>query len=65
MFDLRRYIEDRILALNVKSVSNIDLDTYTDDRFFSCRAAYHQGEQDFGGHLACISLKRTDMPKFL
>jgi hypothetical protein len=56
-FDLRDYVKNCLTRLGLKSVSLIDQDTYSDERFFSCRRARHQGESDFGGHLSCIGLK--------
>ncbi|OGT58082.1 MAG: hypothetical protein A3F43_04215 [Gammaproteobacteria bacterium RIFCSPHIGHO2_12_FULL_42_10] len=56
MFDLPAYVADRLVQLGLKSVGQTGIDTYTDERFFSCRRAYHQGEDDFGCHFSCIGL---------
>jgi YfiH family protein len=58
MFDLRGYVRKRLKGLGLKFVGDIEIDTYKDEkRFFSYRRATHKGEEDFGGHLACICLK--------
>lgn len=58
MFDLLGYVSDKLLKLNLKSVTAIGLDTYSnEDKFFSCRRSAHRGETDFGGHLSCIYLE--------
>lgn len=56
MFDLPGYVTGRLNSLNLKSIESIGLDTYNDERFFSCRRAFHRGEDDFGGHFSCIFL---------
>ncbi len=57
LFDLPGYVKSRLSALQLADISTAcTFDTYTDPRFFSCRRAAHQGESDFGGHLACIGL---------
>ncbi len=58
MFDLPGYVKDCLVRLNLKSIGLVGIDTYTDDRFFSCRRSYHQGEDDFGGHFSTIGLKK-------
>lgn len=57
-FDLLAYVKDRLLILDLKRVSSeIAFDTYNnEDKFFSCRRAFHRGETDFGGHFSCIGL---------
>lgn len=59
LFDLPRFVKDRLLRLNLKQVSTaVTHDTYSDEkRFFSCRRAYHRQEPTFGGQLSCIFLK--------
>lgn len=56
-FDLRGYVSDRLVCLGLKSINCVDIDTYSDEQFFSCRRSYHQGESDFGGHFSCIYMK--------
>ncbi len=57
-FDLLGYVRERLERCNLKFISSkAALDTYADERFFSCRRALHKGQQDFGGHLSCIYLK--------
>lgn len=57
LFDLPGYVKARLININIKSVSSIGIDTYTNEDFFSCRRSRHQGESDFGGHLSFISIK--------
>jgi YfiH family protein len=57
-FDLLGYVAKRLAGCNLKFISSeAAFDTYSDDRFFSCRRALHKGQNDFGGHLSCIYLK--------
>lgn len=57
MFDLLGYVQMCLTLLNIQSIRHLGIDTYTDERFFSCRRSYHLGEDDFGGQLSCIGLK--------
>lgn len=57
MFDLPGYVIGCLKYLGLKSIHSIGIDTYTDERFFSCRRSFHQEEDDFGGHFSCIFLK--------
>jgi YfiH family protein len=55
LFDLLEYVKTRLSKLNLKFISSeIATDTYSDERFFSCRRALHKGESCFGGHFSCI-----------
>ncbi|KTD03669.1 peptidoglycan editing factor PgeF [Legionella feeleii] len=57
LFDLPGFVERCLVNLHLKSIGQMGIDTYTDKRFFSCRRAYHAGEDDFGGNFSCILLK--------
>ncbi len=58
LFDLRQFVKNQLLALNLKHVSTNLIDTYSDEkRFFSYRRTTHRKETDFGGHFSCILLK--------
>ncbi|HSW71448.1 MAG TPA: peptidoglycan editing factor PgeF [Gammaproteobacteria bacterium] len=57
MFDLSGFVEGCLVRLGLRTVGQIGVDTYSDERFFSCRRSYHAGEDDFGGHFSCICLK--------
>ncbi|WP_019216585.1 peptidoglycan editing factor PgeF [Legionella tunisiensis] len=57
MFDLPGFVDGCLINLRLKSIGHIGIDTYTDKRFFSCRRAYHAGEDDFGGNFSCILLR--------
>lgn len=57
LFDLRNYVKNKIIELNVVNISAIETDTYSDEkRFFSYRRTTHRKETQFGGHFACIYL---------
>lgn len=55
LFDLLGFVKNHLECLNLKQITTIGLDTYTnEDLFFSCRRATHRNEDDFGGHFSCI-----------
>ena len=55
MFDLQQFVKNKLYKLGLKSVTSIDLDTYTNEAlFFSYRRSYHKGDSDYGGHLSCV-----------
>jgi polyphenol oxidase len=57
MFDLPRYLEDRLRAEGAGTVVNLSLCTFSDERrFFSYRRATHRREQDYGRLISAISL---------
>lgn len=57
MFDLPRYLEDRIRAEGVGRVANLSLCTFSDEqRFFSYRRATHRRENDYGRLISAIAL---------
>lgn len=57
MFDLARYLEDRLRSEGVGSVVNLSLCTFSDEqRFFSYRRATHRGEKDYGRLISAIAL---------
>lgn len=58
LFDLRGYIKNSLIHLGIKSISEIALDTYTnEDLFFSYRRRTHRKEPHNGCQLAAIYLK--------
>lgn len=58
LFDLRHFVQNQLLQLQLGDVSAIELDTYTnEEQFFSYRRTTHRQESDFGGHFAAIYLK--------
>jgi len=58
MFDLPRFLSDRMKAMGVGQVLDLGFCTYADDRrFFSYRRATHRGERDYGRLLSAIVLK--------
>ena len=57
LFDLGGYIRHRLKALDLATVEDLDLDTYSDEtRFFSYRRATHRNEADYGRLIAAIAL---------
>ncbi|MGE3319329.1 MAG: peptidoglycan editing factor PgeF [Candidatus Berkiella sp.] len=59
-FDLKGFIRQRLEALRIHLIEDMDLDTYHQEAlFYSCRRAFHRGQPDFGGHLACLYFKKV------
>jgi len=57
MFDLPRYLEDRLKREGAGRVVNLSLCTFADEsRFFSYRRATHRGEKDYGRQISAIAL---------
>ena len=57
MFDLPKYITDRLRAFGVGKVADTGLCTYTREAdFFSYRRATHRSETDYGRQIAAIRL---------
>jgi polyphenol oxidase len=57
MFDLPNFCARILKEQAVKSVNNIDIDTYSNsDQFFSFRKTTHKGEKEFGGQFSGIML---------
>ncbi len=57
MFDLPRYLTDRLTREGVANVHDLGLCTYSDEaRFYSYRRATHRGEQDYGRLISVIAL---------
>jgi len=54
LFDLRGFINDELLSLNVKNIENVNVDTFSQsENFFSYRRSIVKGEKDYG---RCISV---------
>ncbi|MDX2312921.1 MAG: peptidoglycan editing factor PgeF [Gammaproteobacteria bacterium] len=57
MFDLSKYVTDRVEAAGVAGVERLPLDTYTlEQDFFSYRRATHRQESDYGRQVSAIAL---------
>jgi YfiH family protein len=57
MFDLPRYIVERLLLARVGTIQDLGVDTYGDEeRFFSYRRSVHRNEPDYGRLVAAIAL---------
>ncbi len=57
MFDLSKYVSQRVEAAGVARVDHLALDTYSCEQdFFSYRRATHRGESDYGRQVSTIAL---------
>ncbi|MEL6783430.1 MAG: peptidoglycan editing factor PgeF [Pseudomonadota bacterium] len=56
MFDLSRYIVDRLAKASVGASDMVDVCTYASEDFFSYRRTTHRGEPDYGRQLSAITL---------
>ena len=58
LFNLRKYVNDKLIKLNVK-IDNVYHDTFRDkSRFFSYRRSQKLGENDYGRCISIISLTK-------
>ncbi len=58
LFNLRKYVNDKLIKLNVK-IDNVYHDTFRDkNRFFSYRRSQKLGENDYGRCISIISLTK-------
>ena len=56
-FDLRKYVNFKIIKFDIKHIENIDLDTYAKkEDFFSFRRSRKLGEKDYGRCISTIGL---------
>lgn len=59
LFDLPRYVGQRLEATGIGEFALTDLCTYSDEeRFFSYRRSVHRGEPDYGRLISAIALTR-------
>lgn len=57
-FDLPAYVESQLKIAGLKSVGNVQMDTYSDaETFFSYRRSCHKNEPDYGRNLSVIAIK--------
>lgn len=56
MFDLAGFIRARLEAAGILMIDDVDVDTYSDERFFSYRRTTHRKEPDYGRHVHAIVL---------
>jgi len=57
MFDLKSYIENRLLEIGVGQIIKTEYDTCGDEtNFFSYRRAVLQGEVEYGREISTITL---------
>ncbi len=58
MFDLPKYLTDRLRSFGVGTVVDTAVCTYTrEGEYFSYRRATHRGEKDYGRQIAAITLR--------
>ena len=56
MFDLAGFIRLRLENAGVLMIDDLDVDTYSDERFYSYRRSVHHKESDYGRHVHAIAL---------
>ena len=54
IFDLRGFINNELINLNIKDIENVNIDTFSEkELFYSCRRSRFNKEKDYG---RCISV---------
>ncbi len=57
MFNLKGYVKQKLIEAGVNDIDDVGIDTYSmEEDFFSCRRAYHKGENGFGVQMSAICL---------
>ena len=57
LFDLKAYVKYIVLLQGITEFDDMNIDTYKDRDFFSCRRSYHDGQSHFGTQLSAICIK--------
>ena len=57
MFDLAGFIRMRLENAGILMIDDLDIDTYSDERFYSYRRSVHRNEPDYGRHVHAIILE--------
>ena len=57
LFDLKAYALHIIKSQGIDQFDKLNIDTYQDPDFFSCRRSYHKGQNEFGVQLSAICIK--------
>ena len=58
MFNIREYVQSKLVDCGVKNIDNIEVDTFKDiNNFFSYRRSKTLGEPDYGRCISTICLK--------
>jgi len=57
MFDLAGFIRMRLENAGILMIDDLDIDTYSDERFYSYRRSIHRNEPDYGRHVHAIILE--------
>ena len=55
-FDLSTFIRHQFLMVGVEVIEQFDIDTYSDERFYSYRRTTQESKYDYGRHISIISL---------
>lgn len=58
MFDLAGYIRQRLERAGIRTIDDVQVDTYADDRFYSYRRTTHRKEADYGRNIHAIVLQK-------
>jgi copper oxidase (laccase) domain-containing protein len=57
-FDLPAYVQSQLKIAGIKSVGNVQMDTYSNEEiFFSYRRSCHKNEPDYGRNLSVIAIR--------
>lgn len=60
LFNIKDFVIDRLKEKDIENIEYLDIDTYSDENYFSYRKSGHNGEiskaGDFGTQLSCICL---------
>jgi len=57
MFNLAGFIRMRLENAGILMIDDLDIDTYSDERFYSYRRSVHRNEPDYGRHVHAIILE--------
>jgi copper oxidase (laccase) domain-containing protein len=57
MFDLAGYVRARLERAGILMIDDVDVDTYSDERFFSYRRSVHRAEPDYGRNIHALMLE--------
>ena len=59
LFDLNKYVEDRLRKSGVQNIKNLKTDTYqSEGKYFSYRRTTHKNEEDCGRNVSLINASR-------
>ena len=58
MFNLAGFIRMRLKRAGVETIDDVNIDTYSDERFYSYRRSVHRKEADYGRNIHAIVLEK-------